>query len=233
MFMKKLSTLNYHQLRAVILDFSHQCSESEREQILLALSLAEDIHVDQVRPEGPYINHVLRVAARLIFVGVTTTDVIIAALLHDGPEDQAEKILDFFSEKATSDDIQKLAINVLEGKFGSDVSGILKLVTNPEFPSKDKEEKNALYVEHVREIVYKNPKAGILKLSDFYDNGMNLLSVSDLSRRVYLAGKYAPLFEIFIEALPMLSSFFSLRNQVAAKVKRDLEKEFSFVKKQF
>lgn len=230
--MEKLSTFNYSQVRSVVTEFCNKVSKEEREKIMAALYVAEDIHRDQFRPEGPYINHVLRVAARLILAGITMPNIIIAALLHDGPEDQAKKILEFFSYQAVGDE-KNAAINVLETKFGSSVADILRLVTNPEFPSDDKEINNIFYIEHVKEIVYRSPQAGVIKLSDFYDNGMSLRSVSDINRRTYLAKKYAPLFGVFTGALPEIAEFFSFTKETTQTIKDDLEKEFSFVKQHF
>ena len=73
----------------------------QKEKIIEAVDLALSLHSDQrPRPDGPYIDHILRGVNRLLNLGVTDPDIIIASALHDSVEDQssklAEKIIVFF-----------------------------------------------------------------------------------------------------------------------------------------
>ncbi len=59
-------------------------TESDRERLRAALSLAARVHGDHKRPSGePYLDHARAVAAGLNELGVDDTDTIVAALLHD------------------------------------------------------------------------------------------------------------------------------------------------------
>ena len=62
----------------------NQTTETDRERLRAALSLAARVHGDQKRPSGePYLDHARAVAAGLNELGVDDTDTIVAALLHD------------------------------------------------------------------------------------------------------------------------------------------------------
>ncbi|MBK7217975.1 MAG: bifunctional (p)ppGpp synthetase/guanosine-3',5'-bis(diphosphate) 3'-pyrophosphohydrolase [Candidatus Promineofilum sp.] len=59
-------------------------TETDRERLRAALSLAARVHGDHKRPSGePYLDHARAVAAGLNELGVDDTDTIVAALLHD------------------------------------------------------------------------------------------------------------------------------------------------------
>src|SRR5262245_39376058 len=65
-----------------------QFGPDERARLEEALELAARLHRHQRRVREPYLNHLLRVAIRIIhYYGVTDVDIIIAALLHDSVED--------------------------------------------------------------------------------------------------------------------------------------------------
>jgi (p)ppGpp synthase/HD superfamily hydrolase len=59
-----------------------------------AMVLALEIHKNQrPRPDGPYLYHILRVINRIVEeYMITDPELVIAALLHDSVEDQAEKL---------------------------------------------------------------------------------------------------------------------------------------------
>jgi HD domain len=58
-----------------------------------ALELAARLHADDRREREPYLNHLLRVAIRIMsHYGVRDTDVVCAALLHDAVEDHAAEL---------------------------------------------------------------------------------------------------------------------------------------------
>ena len=62
-----------------------------RERAERALSLAGQLHAADRRQREPYVNHLLRVALRIIrHYGVDDPDVICAALLHDAVEDHPD-----------------------------------------------------------------------------------------------------------------------------------------------
>ena len=63
----------------------------DRRKIKQALQLAGRLHALDHRQREPFVNHVLRVALRIIVhYDVTDADIICAALLHDSVEDHAD-----------------------------------------------------------------------------------------------------------------------------------------------
>src|SRR5580692_764210 len=67
--------------------------QDEQRRLNQALDLASRLHADDRREREPYVNHLLRVAIRIIsYYGVRDADVICAALLHDAVEDHPAEL---------------------------------------------------------------------------------------------------------------------------------------------
>jgi hypothetical protein len=65
-------------------------AEADRRRLEQALDLASRLHAGDRRDTEPYVNHLLRVAIRIMsHYGVHDADVVGAALLHDAVEDHA------------------------------------------------------------------------------------------------------------------------------------------------
>lgn len=180
-------------------------SLEDQERISDALQLALALHIDQKdRPDGPYVNHVMRAATRVIDeYGVTDPDLIIAALLHDSIEDQAEKLAALYSGNEKSLTTREKALAVISNRFGKRVAHIVESLSNPEIENKealDKEAKNRIYKEHVAHAI-QEPDFALIKLADFSDNGLNLHTVTDTPRRLKLGDKYQQVIEVFIDRL--------------------------------
>src|SRR5580693_7171965 len=157
-------------------------AEGDRVQMERALDLAARLHAEDRRDREPYINHLLRVAIRIMsHYRVRDADVVCAALLHDAVEDHA-------AELTGGRDEQPAALAVLAEQFGA--------VTNPPYaPDRDQDEQ---YREHVADSLHDNPWARVIKASDFTDNGVGLIHTT--GPRLYrLAGKYAPLVPVLRE----------------------------------
>jgi hypothetical protein len=165
--------------------------EADRERITRALDLASRLHAGDRRQREPYINHLLRVAIRIIaHYGVTDPDVICAALLHDSVEDHARDL--------SPDGRQEGALNELALQFGPRVADLVAAVTNPESePGKDRHEQ---YREHVAAALGTNPWARVIKASDFTDNGVGLIHTTG-PKLGKLATKYAPLVPVLRELI--------------------------------
>ena len=153
-----------------------------REQAARALQLAGDLHAADRRQREPYVNHLLRVALRIIcHYGVDDIEVICAALLHDAVEDHADGLA--AGGRAG-------AVGALAASFGPRVAGLVEAVTNPEYvPGTDRHEQ---YRAHVADSLAASPWARVIKASDFTDNGVGLIHTSG-PRAARLARKYAPL----------------------------------------
>ena len=67
--------------------------DADRARLERALDLATRLHAGDRRDREPYLNHLLRVAIRIIsHYGVHDPDVICAALLHDAVEDHPDEL---------------------------------------------------------------------------------------------------------------------------------------------
>jgi (p)ppGpp synthase/HD superfamily hydrolase len=162
-------------------------AEADRERLMSALDLAASLHDGQRRVREPYLNHLLRVAIRIIhYYGVRDVDVIVAALLHDSAEDQAERL-------AGVPDIAKALARLAE-LYGPRVAGLVESVTNPEYTADRSAHEQ--YREHVAESLERDPWARVIKVSDFTDNGVGVIHTVGPKVRS-AATKYRPLVPVF------------------------------------
>ncbi len=187
--------------------------EEDQRRLNRALDLAARLHAADLRGREPYINHLLRVAIRIMsHYGVHDADVVIAALLHDAVEDHA-------GELAGSRGGRRGALAALAAEFGPRVAELVAAVTNPEYaPDRDTNEQ---YREHVADSLWDNPWARVIKASDFTDNGAGLIHTTGPRLRK-LAGKYAPLVPVLQEliALPDTPLDASARQHILAQLDR-------------
>jgi HD domain len=184
----------------------------DRERIGRALELAARLHAHDGRQREPYLNHLLRVATRVIsHYRVRDPDVICAALLHDAVEDHAADLAPSGS--------QRDALAVLAAEFGPRAAGLVAAVTNPEpEPGRDRHEQ---YREHVATSLAASPWARVIKASDFTDNGVGLIHTTG-PRLLPLAAKYAPL-------VPVLAGLIArpdtpLTSEVKARILSQLDR---------
>ena len=166
----------------------------DRERLARALDRAGRLHAADCREREPYVNHLLRVAIRIMsHYRVRDAEVVCAALLHDAVEDHAAEL--------APDGTKRAALAALAAEFGPRVANLVGAVTNPEYgPGRDQHEQ---YREHVADSLRRNPWARVIKASDFADNGAGLIHTAG-PRLHKLAGKYAPLVPVLAElvALP-------------------------------
>ncbi|HKT03242.1 MAG TPA: HD domain-containing protein [Rugosimonospora sp.] len=166
--------------------------EPEREQLERALALAGELHRDDRRVREPYVNHLLRVAIRIIhYYRVRDPDVLAAALLHDAVEDHADEL----------GGGTEAGLATLASRFNPRVAALVGAVTNPAYdPERDAHEQ---YREHVASSLAGDPWARVIKVSDFTDNGVGVIHTTGPKVRG-AAAKYAPLVPILRElvALP-------------------------------
>ncbi len=165
--------------------------EGDRVRCEQALEVAARLHADDRRQREPYVNHLLRVAIRIIaYYDVRDADVICAALLHDAVEDHS-------AELATGGDPQD-ALAELAEQFGDRVAELVAAVSNPaREPGRDRHEQ---YREHVAASLEASPWARVIKASDFTDNGVGLIHTTG-PRLDRLASKYAPLVPVLADLI--------------------------------
>ncbi|MDP3697539.1 MAG: HD domain-containing protein [Candidatus Taylorbacteria bacterium] len=170
-----------------------------KEKIIEALELALFLHSDQrPRPDGPYVDHILRGVNRLLGFGVTDPDIIIASALHDSVEDQSSKL----AEGAISElSEREKAIESIRQKYGQRVSNIVESITNPEkLKELQAEQANEEYAVRLKEVI-ENLDTFYVKLSDFLDNGSKIKDIADARWQYKLAKKYLPIYKIFIDRI--------------------------------
>jgi HD domain len=160
-------------------------ADPDRLRMERALDLAGRLHAADRRDREPYVNHLLRVAIRVMsHYGVRDADVVCAALLHDAVEDHPDEL----AGRPAAD--QAAALAVLASDFGPRVAELVGAVTNPAWaPDRDQHDQ---YREHVATSLEMSPWARVIKASDFTDNGVGLIHTTG-PRLHRLAEKYAPL----------------------------------------
>jgi hypothetical protein len=185
---------------------------ADRQQLERALDLSAALHAADRRQREPYVNHLLRVATRIItHYKVQDADVICAALLHDAVEDHAAELAPGGGQQA--------ALAVIASQFGDRVAELVGAVTNPEYElGRDKHEQ---YRDHVAASLEASPWARVIKASDFTDNGVGLIHTTGPKLRK-LAGKYAPLVPV-LKAL-IARSDTPLGNEVKAHILGQLDR---------
>ncbi|PWR06424.1 phosphohydrolase [Micromonospora acroterricola] len=168
-----------------------QFDDAARARLTAALDLAADLHRDDRRVREPYLNHLLRVAIRLMHhYQVRDVDVIVAGLLHDAVEDHPAELAD---GDAAADPVEA-ALATLATRFGPRVATLVAAVTNPVYdPRRDR---NTQYCEHLAVSLDREPWARVIKVSDFTDNGVGVIHTVG-PKVVSSARKYRPLVPLF------------------------------------
>jgi (p)ppGpp synthase/HD superfamily hydrolase len=162
---------------------------ADHKMLIEALDLATCLHAEDRRVREPYLNHLLRVAIRIIrYYGVHDVDVITAALLHDAVEDHPDELSGLHS--GTHTELTDAAIAELARRFNPRVAELVRSVTNPEYdPERDRHEQ---YRAHVAASLERDPWARVIKVSDFTDNGVGVVHTTP-DKAFSSATKYRPL----------------------------------------
>jgi (p)ppGpp synthase/HD superfamily hydrolase len=165
--------------------------DEERATLLRAERVASRLHAADKRVREPYVNHLLRVALRIVrHYHVHDTEVLCAALLHDAVEDHPRDLADLASSAERGAGEREAALTMLARAFTPRVADLIAAVTNPAYdPERDRQEQ---YREHVVESLEAHPWARVIKLSDFTDNGVGIIHTTGPKVRKASA-KYAPL----------------------------------------
>ena len=163
----------------------------EAAQLGAALDLAGTLHADDRRVREPYLNHLLRVAIRIVkYYGVHDVDVLTAALLHDAVEDHPAELGGLDPAAHTHTELTDAALATLAERFNPRVAELVRSVTNPENdPDRDRHEQ---YREHVTANLERDPWARVIKVSDFTDNGVGVVHTT-ADKAFSSATKYRPL----------------------------------------
>jgi hypothetical protein len=186
------------------------CDRGGRRQVKQALQFAGRLHALDHRQREPYVNHVLRVALRIIVhYEVHDPDVISAALLHDAVEDHADDI---------SPAGRPGAFALLAASFGRRVADLVAAVTNPVYVTGTYEA--CQYRTHVEASLEAHPWARVLKASDFTDNGVGLIYTTG-PKATTSASRYAPLVPVLADLIARPDT--PLTSQAKARILRQLD----------
>ncbi|MFZ2310900.1 MAG: hypothetical protein WAW11_05145 [Patescibacteria group bacterium] len=209
-------------------------SHKNEELIRKVYNLICQLHKDEPdRLDGPYINHLLRVAIICLEFGANDINIIVAALLHRSAEDQADKLnKQMVSFASSNDPIRTGALIEIGNMFGSVVEQYVTGLTNPDLTcTPEGKDKQKVYIKHVDELVKNDPKASLIKLADFYDKALPLTEIKDSKLRRLLCERYKSIFEIFISALSNKKIAF-LDVKKTQKILKDLRNGYTFVKQE-
>lgn len=186
----------HHYLTSALDKFS----ASEAAALAADAQYAQELHEHQApRASGEaYANHAVRVGSRIANdFGVIDLELVEAGFFHDTVEDQLAKLCHPHTPSRDT------AFHILETRYSKRVRNAIYGVTNP--PSygmtTSREQRNTLYIQHVIEACDQNSDCFIVKLSDFFDNAMQLQHNSSPEAKLRGALKYLPLFEYFADKL--------------------------------
>jgi (p)ppGpp synthase/HD superfamily hydrolase len=145
------------------------------------------------------IVHILRVANKLLSLGIRDADTIIAALFHDVVEDHPEKLAGL-NPRAAGDTHAK-AIDWIHDKCDGDVADIVAHTTHrkDDIPrDAPRPLKISKYLEYVRTVA-DHPQALLIKIADVIDN--ITFPSPDPRQRDYSMEKYLGSTKILLEEL--------------------------------
>lgn len=190
---------------------------TSRRHIRDARDLSLCAHFTQAdRADGqPYINHPIEVTLTLITkFGFAKPEAIMAALLHDTIEDQAERLIELLSGATKSEaPSRQEGLRLIGERFGGRVAQMVSRLTNPDFhelsvtaqlrgdPRSLFELTCNFYKEHFLEILEHDPEAFLVKLSDFSQNAFALSAVTDEAKKESLKARYGPVLRALADRL--------------------------------
>lgn len=194
----KIKNLSTDELKQLLLG-NLKAAGADATIVVDALALAEELHGDDMRSNGPYVDHLLRCAARLSkYLHVSDPDLLVASLLHDAVEDHEQELAALNTNADASLSMRERALNYLSLRFNERVARIVLGVTNPAFIAETKRERDLEYAEHVRAAIT-DYDVFLMKFSDFNDNAIGLHHTHGARKMVKLAAKYHPLYDVFLQ----------------------------------
>lgn len=229
-----LKDLDAAQLSSTLVYEAEQ-SGMNPDTIRSAATLASVLHSTQRRANRgdhettPYIEHPLRNSIRLLRWGVKDQDVIVASILHDTVEDGSRKFSRSFKGVNEDEETARKSLkDHIRKAYGYPVEQTVLAVTNEHDPhsrTRPREEKNRIYLEHVKTNVQSNPRALLVKLADFVDNASSLHHTDTPKRRektARQARKYLPVVQVFRNEIKRNPTLLNKRakNEVFAQLDR-------------
>jgi len=170
-------------------------ADDDRKFITDAMSFAMELHKDQMRTNGPYIDHVLRVGLRIMHnFKIFDRDIIAGAFLHDAIEDQESGIEQYLGDGRNS------YVALIAEYFNERTAHIVDKMSF-EFEEGSSLSKNEQYFNYVSDIVENEPEVRVVKLSDFKDNAAGNHYTLGADKIQKLDAKYYPLYPVHIAGI--------------------------------
>ena len=231
----KIYEFTFTQLMEWFNAFVETQSKTSKVRILTAFALMMELFENaRPRPDGTRVEHILRVTLMTILLGGDDADSVVKALLHDSVE-EADEILahkcfaGYFKGfiPPHKDTFQFFAHEHIHNTFGKR-AGVVHL-TIPRH--KELKERHLLYIQHVKKLLNgKHQKDAIVKLGDFYDNGLKLFMIADIQFRKNMCERYLPLYPLFTEAIN--TGKLKLYPDIKAAVLRDIKEAKKYTESQ-
>lgn len=188
----------------------------DTEQVQSAIELASYAHRDATRPgpantpRAPYIEHPLRNTERLMRFGCTDQATLIASILHDTIEDNAEEIAEQYAgvTPTSKEHARTTALSYVQEQYGEGVANIVHAVSNEiSAPDATTAEKHIAYRAHVAAGIA-DVRVLLVKFADYADNAFSLDDLvspenteKEIAKVTKLATKYRPLVDVFEDRL--------------------------------
>lgn len=216
---KALKVLNAPDLANLLMDMGRE--NGFEKEMSSAIVMSTILHARQKRFErgrfknAPYIEHPLRNAVRISRWGVSDRDVLLAAVLHDAPEDGSIDYITLYEnehpEELTELEARGRLRKEIGRRFGEETLRVIDAVTNEYQDDEEKgeqtlEEKTAVYTKKMEDSII-DEKVYLVKIADFVDNATSLYHHDSPERRkkiFSMAYKYLPVVDVFIEKLTLL-----------------------------
>lgn len=207
-----LKEMNTVELSHLVMDAAKE-HKMDTQTVHEAITLASILHGNQIRgmrgkmKNLPYIEHPLRNAARLIRMGVKDQNVIVATVLHDTVEDGSMEFVKRFhdSNVKSEPEAREVLRKHIDQRYGKDVLDLVDGVTNDYVPTRQSqqmspEQKRKVYFDHVSEVIQKDSRVALVKVTDFIDNAASLRHQNTPDRKEKTkkqAAKYLPVVPVF------------------------------------
>jgi len=187
----------------------------ECKRIQKALHLMTQAHISQRRKDGGlYILHPVEVASDVTaLLDIPDVECVIAALLHDTPEDQSETYLRLTNRPLKPHGTPSSQAQQAIGEdFGSGVQKLVSALTNPDFmqlladqeidPSHpDFSSKiQAQYKAHVEHAI-RDHRVCLIKFADFARNGGAFDNLPDSTMKWDIGTKYRQIIPVFVNRI--------------------------------
>ncbi len=178
---KDLALFTKADLEKTLKSFIETFSQAPQKKLSCALNFSKEKYKDYPnRPDGPFINHVLRIPVWLIQNGITSFSVVIASFYRYAKED---------------------AVEIAHSCYEAEIKKIIELIAEKDYSKIEKEERFDLRLGDFQKAVESSIEAGLILLSDYFDNRINFDTEQDDNKKIFWSKHNGPRIQIFLEKL--------------------------------